>query len=140
VAIYAHLLTADGEHANAWQYEIGNTLRAFGRHQEAIAAYRLCDNFPECYIQMAWSHRDLAQYNEALALYLQIISGHEASAPWALLQIGYTYEQMGEKEKAIKSFQQVCKKFPKTGQASEAHVRLNDVYKITVTLGGATDE
>jgi tetratricopeptide (TPR) repeat protein len=140
VAIYAQLLTSDAERAGTWQYEIGNTFRSFGRHQEAIAAYRLCDNFPDCYSQMAYSHRDLGQYNEAIALYLQIIGGHEPSAPWALLQIGYTYEQMGEKEKAIKTLQQVCKKYPKSGYASEAHVRLNDVYKITVTLGGSTDE
>ena len=61
-------------------------------------------------------------------------------APWALLQIGYTHEQAGAKEKAIQSFQQVCKRFPKDGHASTAHAYLQDKYKITVTLGGAKDE
>ena len=53
---------------------------------------------------MAWCHRQLKEYKEAIALYSQIIAGHEPSAPWALLQIGYTQEQAGEKENAIKSF------------------------------------
>ena len=42
-----------------------------------------------------------------------------------------------KKEKAIKSFQQVCKRFPKSGQASRSHAHLQNKYKITVTLGGA---
>jgi tetratricopeptide (TPR) repeat protein len=140
VAVYTGLLTSDDEQPGRWQYEIGNTLKDFGRLKEAIAAYRQCDNFPDCYTQMAWCHRGLAEYQEAIALYLQIVAGYESSASWAILQMGYTYEQAGEAENAIKSFQQVCRRYPKTPHASEAHVHLNDAYKITVTLGGATDE
>jgi len=44
------------------------------------------------------------------------------------------------KEQAIKSFQRVCKAFPKSGQASRAHAHLQTKYKITITLGGAKDE
>jgi len=140
VAVYTGLLTSDDQQPGRWQYEIGNTLKDFGRLKEAIAAYRQCDNFPDCYTQMAWCHRGLAEYQEAIALYLQIVAGYESSASWAILQMGYTYEQAGEAENAIKSFQQVCRRYPKTPHASEAHVHLNDAYKITVTLGGATDE
>lgn len=140
VVVYSQLLTDDGENANRWQGEIGYTYRDFGRHKEAIAAFRLWDSFPESYNQMAWCHRALGEFKEAISLYLQVMGGHEPSAPWALLQIGYTYEQAGEKENAIKSWQQVCRKFPKTGQASEAHAYLQDKYKITATLGGATAE
>lgn len=140
VAIYTQLLVSDAQRANAWQFEIGNTYRDFGRYQEAIAAYRQCENFPDCYWQMAGCHRGLAEWGEAISLYQQILAGFEAWAPQSLLQIGYTYEQAGEKERAIKAFQQVCKKFPKTGQASEAHVRLNEQYGIRVTLGGDKQE
>lgn len=140
VSIYSNLVATDGNKNANWQYEIGITYRSFGRHKEAIAAFRLCDNFPDCYIQMAYSHRDLGEFKEAISLYQQVIAGYEPNAAWATLQIGYTYEQAGQKENAIKALQRVCKKFPKSPYASEAHVYLNDKFKIRVTLGGATDE
>jgi tetratricopeptide (TPR) repeat protein len=140
VAVYTQLVTADAERANAWQFEIGNTLRDFARYREAIAAYQQCDNFPDPYWQMAGCHRALAEYNEAISLYQQVYAGYEPWQPQALLQIGYTYEQAGEKENAIKTFQAVCKRFPKAPEASEAHNRLNDQYGIRVTLGGEKEE
>ena len=72
-------------------------------------------------------------------MYGQMMS-YDGSAPGALLQIGYTYEDAGQKEKAIITFQQVCKRFPKDGHASQAHAHLQNKYKITATLGGAKDE
>jgi tetratricopeptide (TPR) repeat protein len=140
VAVYQQLLTDDAKNAANWQWQIAITYRDFGKLREAIGAFRLCDNFPENYKQMAWCHRGLKEYKEAVTLYGQILGGHEPSAPWALLQVGYTQEQAGEKESAIKSLQQVCKRFPKTSQASEAHAYLQDKYKITATLGGATSD
>lgn len=140
VAVYRQLLTDDIKNVNNWQWHIAHVYRDFGRYKEAIASFRLCTNFPENYQQMAWCHRQLKEYKEAILLYGQILGGHEATAPWALLQIGYTQEQAGDKEAAIKSLQQVCSRYPKTGQASEAHAYLNDKFKIRVTLGGATSD
>ena len=57
----------------------------------------------------------------------------------SLLQIAYTQEEAGKKEDAIKTLKQICDKFPKSGEGSQAHARLNDVYKIPVTLGGAKE-
>ena len=92
---------------------------------------------------ISWSwpscHRRLKEYREALLLYNQI-GADEQHAPWAALQIGMTWEEAGKKEEAIKALQQVCKRFPKSPHASTAHARLQDVYKISVTLGGAIDE
>ncbi len=56
------------------------------------------------------------------------------------VEIATMWEEAGKKEEAIKALQQVCKRFPKSQQASTAHVRLQDVYKISVTLGGAKEE
>ena len=89
---------------------------------------------------MADCHRRLKEYSEAIGLYGQIIGGSPQTAPWALLQIGYTHEQAGSKEKAIQAFQQVCKRYPKDGHASIAHALLQYKYGISVTLGGAKDE
>jgi TolA-binding protein len=89
---------------------------------------------------MASCYRQLKQYREAIGLYTQIVGAYEQAAPGALLQIGFTQEQEGKAETAIATFQQVCKRYPKTSEAAQAHQHLNNKYKITVTLGGAKDE
>ena len=140
IGVYQELLKADLANVPRWLWQIATAYHDNGQYKEAIGFLRQCTNFPENYKVMADCHRKLRQYNEALVLYNQIAQSDAAAAPWALLQIGYTWEEAGKKEPAIKAFQQVCKRFPKTAQASTAHVRLQNVYKISVTLGGATDE
>ena len=88
---------------------------------------------------MASCHRQLKEQNEAIVLYNQI-KVVDKSAPEASLQIGFTYEEAGEKEKAIRTFQLTCKRYPKTDQASKAHAHLQNKYNINVTLGGAEEE
>ena len=69
------------------------------------------------------------------------LGGSESQENWAphsTLQIGYTYEEAGEKEKAIKSLQLVCKRYPTSADASQAHAYLQDKYKINQTFGGDT--
>ena len=105
----------------------------------AIQAYRQSDRYPKAYFQMAKCHRKLKEYTEALTLYHQALAT-EKVAPDATLAIGYTYEEQSKKKDAIKWFQQTCKLYPKNSQASKAHAHLQRVYKISVTLGGATDE
>jgi len=68
------------------------------------------------------------------------VGSHAPSAPWGLLQIAYTREEAGQKEQAIKAFQQVCAKFPDDGHAAQAHAHLQTKYKISVTLGGSKKE
>jgi len=82
----------------------------------------------------------LKEFKEAIILYNQIIGGAPKSAPWALYEVARTQEAAGNKERAILTFQQVCKRFPKDGYASRAHAHLQNEYKITVTLGGAKDD
>ena len=137
IAVYQDLLKLDVEHTQTWLWNAATAYRDWGKDKEAIGFYRQCTNFPSNYQQMAMCHRRLKQYNEAVLLYNQIIGGAAGQAPWALLQIGYTREQAGQKEQAIKTFQQVCKRFPKRGEASQAHAHLQNKYKISVTLGGA---
>lgn len=138
--LYQGLLSQDVDHVDRWQWEIANTNRDAGRYQDAIAAYRQCENFPDNVQQMAWCYRQLGEFQEALVLYNQIVVSREDYAPWAALQIAYVYEAAQDKEAAIKAFQNVCKKYPKSPYASEAHVHLNEVYSITFTLGGSTED
>ena len=140
IAIYRELLKIDAGNTQQWLWSIATAHHNAGQLKEAIGVYRQCENFPENYKQMASCHRSLKEYREALVLYNQIVGGSESQAPWAQLQIGYTYEQMNAKEPAIKAFQSVCKRWPKNSYASAAHAHLQDKYKISVTLGGAKDE
>lgn len=140
IAAYRELMQENAEKANEWAWQIACTYRDFNRWKEAIKAFRETDTFPEAYKQMAYCHRHLKEYKEAISLYYQVIGTDPPSAPWALLQVGYTQEQAGDKEKAIRAFQQVCSKYSKTGQASEAHAYLQDKFKINATLGGDTAE
>jgi tetratricopeptide (TPR) repeat protein len=141
ITVYRELVKIDVQNIPNWLWNIGTAQQESGMHAEAIGTLRQCeDHFPENYQRMASCHRALKQQKEALILYGQIIGGHPATAPWAQLQIGYTYEEMDAKEPAIKAFQAVCKKYPKVGYASTAHAHLQNKYKISVTLGGGTDK
>lgn len=140
IAVYVELVKSDPQNSERWIWQIAETHQSAGQWKEAIGYYRQSNNFPANNQAMAHCHRQLKQYKEAVGLYGQILGSAPASAPWALLQIAYTHEEAGEKDQAIQALQQVCKKFPKDGHASQAHARLQDKYKISVTLGGATDK
>jgi tetratricopeptide (TPR) repeat protein len=139
VAVYEELYKEDVAKANSWRWEVALTYRDVNQFAQAIGHFRQCTNFPENYKQMAYCHRQLKQTSEALALYNQVATD-AGSAPWALLQAAYTREEAGQIEPAIQAFQLVCKRFPKDQHASTAHAHLQQKYKISVTLGGATQE
>lgn len=140
IDVYHELEKDDVANIGRWHWEIANSYKDNNQLPEAIGYYRQCTNLPENLKQMAWCHRQLKQPNEAVGLYNQIVAAYPESAAWALLQAGYTREEAGEAEPAIKTFQQVCKRFPKDQYASVAHAHLQTKYKISVTLGGAKDE
>jgi tetratricopeptide (TPR) repeat protein len=139
IAIYRELLVADAQNAAEYHFQIAETLYYSHRWEECITAYRGTDRFPHNYLHMANAYRQLKKYDEAISLYRQIMASSPPHASGSLLQIGYTQEEAGKKEDAIKTFKQLCDKYPKTGEGSTAHARLNEVYKIPVTLGGAKD-
>jgi tetratricopeptide (TPR) repeat protein len=140
IDVYHELEKDDLANIGRWHWEIATTYRDAGQLPEAIGYFRQCTNLPENLKQMAWCHRQLKQPAEAIGLYNQIVAAYPDSAAWALLQAGYTREEAGETEPAIKTFQQVCKRFPQDSHASVAHAHLQTKYKISVTLGGAKDE
>jgi tetratricopeptide (TPR) repeat protein len=140
VAVYVELIKSDPEGAENWIWQTAVTHQEAGQWKEAIGYYRQSNKFPANNQGMAYCNRQLKQYKEAVGLYGQIMGGDPKMAPWALLQIAYTQEEAGKKDLAIQALQQVCKRFPKNSYASQAHARLQDKYKISVTLGGANDK
>ena len=139
IACYREIIEIDGENSGEYLWSIAGCHETQLDWKKAIACYRQIDRFPANYFAMANCHRKLKEQQEAITLYNQI-KILEKSAPEASLQIGYTYEEAKDKEKAIRTFQLTCKRYPKSGQASRAHSHLQNKYKINVTLGGSEEE
>lgn len=140
VGVYQQLISEDPTNAPKYQWLIAYTYEEFNKFAEAIKVYQTCgDRYPENYQRMAHCHRQVKQQKQALILYHALLA-EDNLAPWAQLQIGYTYREDGQKEKAILAFQRVCEKFPTTSYASQSHAFLQNEYKINVTLGGAKNQ
>ena len=139
IACYREIIEIDRENSGEYLWSIAGCHETQLDWKKAIACYRQIDRFPANYFAMANCHRKLKEQQEAITLYNQI-KILEKSAPEASLQIGYTYEEAKDKEKAIRTFQLTCKRYPKSGQASRAHSHLQNKYKINVTLGGTEEE
>ena len=137
--LYRELHTLDGARAKEYQWAIGGCYEKQGEWKNAIATYRMIDDFPKDHFAMANCHRKLKEYAEAIQLYQQT-RVLDATAPRATLQIGFTHEEAGEKEKAIRTFQLTCRRFPKSAEAARAHAHLEEKYNIHVTLGGAVEK
>ncbi|MFK7850051.1 MAG: tetratricopeptide repeat protein [Akkermansiaceae bacterium] len=137
--IFRKLIEIDGEHADDYLWSIAECWEKLSDWKKAIATYRQIDRFPQNHFRMASCHRRIKEYDEAIVLYNQT-KVIDNAAPEASLQIGFTYEQAGEKEKAIRTFQLTCKRYPKSGQASKSHAHLQNKYNINVTLGGTEEE
>lgn len=99
----------------------------------------MIDDFPSNHFAMASCHRKIKEYDEAILLYQQT-KVIDKAAPRASIEIGFTHEQAGSKEKAIRTFQLTCKRYPKAREAARAHAHLQDKYNIHVTLGGAEEK
>ncbi len=141
IAIYRELLTSDAKNAAEYHFQTAETLYHAQRWKDSITAYRGTDRYPHNFQHMAAAHRHLKEYNEAITLYQQIIASSMSKdlSGQMYMEISRTQEEAGKKEDAIKTLKHVCDKFAKTGSGSQAHARLNEVYKIPVTLGGDKD-
>ncbi len=140
IAIYETLETQDKERSAQWRWEIAECYDAAGKLREAIGSFQLSERYPQCLDRMASCHRRLKEFQQALNYYGQIITAYPDHGASARYNIGETFEAMGKEENAIRAFQQVCRDYPTSGQASRAHAHLQNKYKINVTLGGAKQE
>ena len=139
IATYRTLLQVDPENFSEWYWGIAECYESKAAWALAIQAYRQTDNYPSGYFRMAECNLKIKKWTEALVM-LNQAKATESVAPQAQFRIAQVYELWTKKEKAIKSYQMVCKLYPKTGHASRAHAHLQTQFGISVTLGGAKDE
>jgi len=142
IGVYQQLLKQDFENIPKWKLAIATAYRVSGQWKEAIAQYRQCEITTTNLRYMAQCHGALKEYPQAIGLYGQIVGLSTAAnaKAQAVSEIAQTHERAKNKEAAIRAYQQVCKLFPKTSYASRAHAHLQTQYKISVTLGGGTED
>ena len=140
IEVYRELIDEDPGNVTTYLWAIAECYESDGKYALAIGTFEKTDRVPESYFRMASCHRKIKQYSEAESLYKFIRAHHTGPAPTASIELGFTYEEWGKRESAIKVFQQTCKLFPKSRQASQSHSHLQSKYNINITLGGAKDE
>jgi TolA-binding protein len=121
--------------ADAWWYR-GNLLHWSRKYEDAINAYKNCDNEPanlweigECYVGLKKIEAGVAQWKE-------IENFFPKHAPRAAYHISQVYRRHGPKKKYEMALRNVLKKYPDSSQSRLAHVELE---KLGVKMGGGID-
>jgi len=114
----------------------GNLLQWSGKYEEAIEAYRQADDPPGGLFRIAECLAALGRLDPALAQLREVEGFFKDQAPEAGLRISYLYRDAGIKDKYVRSLRSVLKKYPKSGQSSEAHQRLEEMG---LPIGGGVD-
>ena len=119
---------------------VGKTLEKIGKYDAAIAEYRQAMNEPANLYAIAACHSRAGRHKESIAQYGEIGAAFDNETPNALYCIALEYEKLNQADTAINLLRRICRTYPKTKSASQAHVRLQSKYKIDETLGGSEGE
>ena len=114
-------------------------LQGLGRYEEGIKAYRGANKQPDS----TWGVTDcmvaLKQYPQAVKTVQGLESVGGATASKASLKIADIYRISGNKGKEVQQLRMVLRRYPKSGESSEAHNRLES-YGVALTGGESTAE
>ena len=114
----------------------GNLLQWSGKYEDAIKAYQQADSPPQTLLWTSECLAKLGKLDPAVAQLREVENFFADAAPDAALRAAYLYRDAGIKEKYVRSLRGVLKKFPKSGQSSEAHQRLEEMG---LPIGGGVD-
>ncbi len=114
----------------------GNLLQWLGKYEEAIKAYQQAENPPQTLFWTAECLAKLGKLEPAVGQLREVENFFKDSAPAAGLAVAYLYRDAGIKEKYVRSLRGVLKKYPKSGESSQAHQRLE---KMGLPIGGGVD-
>ncbi|QTN33084.1 tetratricopeptide repeat protein [Akkermansiaceae bacterium] len=114
-------------------------LQNLGRHEEAIKAYNAANVQPESTWGVADSQTALKQYDQAVKTVKELEAVGGAVAARASLKAADIYRISGDKGREVTQLRQVLKRYPKSGESSEAHNRLES-YGVALSGGEAEAE
>lgn len=114
----------------------GNLLHWSGKHEDAIQSYKQADSPPQTLLWTADCLAKLGKLDPAVAQLREVENFFKDRAPEAALTAAYFYRDAGIKEKYVRSLRGVLKKYPKSGESSQAHQRLEEMG---LPIGGGVD-
>lgn len=118
-------------------WDEGRLLHGLGRYEEAIKAYRTSNRQPDATWAIAGCLQSMKQYPEAIKTLREIetVGGNVASR--ASLEIAKVYRAAGDKAREVDQLRIVLKRYPKSGESSEAH-RTLESYGVAM-VGGRSE-
>lgn len=114
-------------------------LQNVGRHEEAIKSYRAANVQPESTWGVADCQTALKQYDQAVKTVKELEAVGGAVASRASLKAADILRISGDKGREVTQLRQVLKRYPKSGESSEAHNRL-ETYGVALSGGEAEAE
>ena len=133
------VLLKDPKYAAGLVMRRANFQQSLGRFEESIKSYRSANEQPAS----TWGETDclvaLKQYGKAVKVVQQLESVGGNHASQAGLKIADIYRISGDKGKEVTQLRLVLKRYPKSGQSSEAHNRLES-YGVALIGGEAEAE
>jgi tetratricopeptide (TPR) repeat protein len=114
-----------------------NLLRGLGRYEEAIKVYRQVNRQPDSTFEIAKCLVALKMYPEAVKTVSELEAVGGGVAARAALEVADIYRAAGEKGSEVRQLRLVLKRYPKSGQSSEAHNRL-EAYGVPL-VGGESE-
>jgi len=117
----------------------GTLLQGLGRFDEAIKAYRAANKQPDTTWAVADCLVALKQYDQAVTTVREIETVGGAVAAAACLKAADIYRASGDKGREVTQLRTVLKRYPKSGESSQAHNRLES-YGAALTGGESETE
>jgi tetratricopeptide (TPR) repeat protein len=102
----------------------GYLLQGLGRYEEAIKAYRAANKQPDSTWAIADCLVALKQFDQAITTVREIESVGGPVAAAACLKIADVHRASGDKGREVAQLRTVLKRYPKSGESSQAHNRL----------------
>jgi tetratricopeptide (TPR) repeat protein len=125
------------KHANEVIWAKASLLHGLGRYEEAIRAYQQANRQPDS----TWKITDcliaMKNYGKAIDTVRQLESVGGGVAAQAALKVADIYRIGGNKAKEVQQLRTILRRYPKSGQSSAAHQRLE---KYGVRLIGGESE
>jgi len=132
----ANVLATVPRFAKEALFKKAQLLQAAKKFSESIQAYQQADSPPESLWGIADCYAKMGKVEQAVVQLREVESFFKDHAPEAALRIARLYNETGKDKLYIAALRSVLKKYPESGQSSEAHQLLE---RLGVKMGGGVD-
>jgi TolA-binding protein len=119
------------------QWAKGDFLYGDKKFEDAIVAYRSVDEQPKNLWRIVDCYKALRQMDSAIQQLREIEGFFVPVAPKAAIEVAHVYNHFGQRALYVSELRNVLKKYPKSGESSQAHQELEALGE---RIGGAVDE